>query len=150
MYAEALRAKTLELRKARDPMAPFLVAVGARASYLAKNENPADPNPNDDQTLRAINSFIKNADDNLTLLAATPENPLFVKATAEKNLLRSFLPVEVSDDVIEQFVRAFIVGNPGEPKKMIGPIMKALDNQFGASLNKKSASGIVQKVVASV
>lgn len=151
MYAEALKAKTLELRKARDPMASFLVSVSSRAADLAKSENPADPKVTDDHALRAINSFIKGADDNIALLAEQPEAELYVRATAERNLLKTFLPVEASEAEVRAEVEKFVAADAGatDRKKLMGPIMAHINSTFGASLNKKAASGIVQSVLNS-
>lgn len=153
MIAEALKNKTLELRKARDPMATFLIAVGSKAKDLAKAENPAAETFNDEQALRAINSYVKGAEDNLALLAANPESPTYVRAAAEREMLKSFLPQEASaDEVREAALEIADELNPdgcGNAKALMGPIMKALTEKFGASLNKKEASAIVQSVLNS-
>lgn len=150
MFAEALKTKTMELRKARDPMSTFLVAVNSKAVDLAKAESPQNPVVTDDHALRAINSFIKGADDNLELLKENTSSPTYIRAAAERELLKSFLPQETSDEDVEAFVQGYVeesVASGMERKKLVGPVMKRLNEEFGASLNKKTASAIVQKVV---
>lgn len=151
MIAEALKNKTLELRKARDPMATFLIAVGSKAKDLAKAENPAAETYNDEQALRAINSYVKGAEDNLALLAANPESPTYVRAAAEREMLKSFLPQEASADEVRKEVELFVENAEGmvDRKKLMGPIMKHINDKFGAALNKKEASAIVQSVLNS-
>jgi uncharacterized protein YqeY len=144
----ALKAKTLELRKSKDAMATFLIAVGSKAKDFAKVENPQAETFNDDHALRSINSFVKGAEDNIALLREAQDSPLYARAVAERTLLKTFLPVEATAEEVEAFVVSF-VDSSDEPnkKKLTGPIMNGLKAKFGASLNSREASVIVQKVL---
>lgn len=149
MYAEALKAKTLALRKAKDSMATFMIAVSSKAKDFAKAENPKAETFEDEHALRAINWYVKGADDNIALLANTPTSPLYARAVEERALLKSFLPAEASDEEVRAFVEEFASNAEGmtDRKKLMGPVMKALNEKFGASLNKKTASTVVQSVL---
>ncbi len=150
MYAKALKEKTMELRKARDPMATFLVSVTSKAKDFAKAEDAAATDFNDDQALRAINSYIKGAEDNIALLREAQDSPLYVRAVEERTLLKAFLPAEATDAEVRKFVAQYIAhlkAEGAELKKSIGTIMKALSDKFGAALNKKTANGIVQEEI---
>ena len=48
MYAKALKDKTMELRKAKAPLATFLVSVSSKAKDLAKSEDPKAETFNDE------------------------------------------------------------------------------------------------------
>lgn len=151
MYADALKAKTLELRKAKDPLATFLIAVGSKAKDLAKAEDPTNAEVTDDHALRAINSFVKSADDVLDLLGDQKDSPAFTRASAELALLRSFLPAEASDEDVRGVINEYIdmaEGMQTVGPKMMGPIMAYLNKTFGAALNKRKASGLIQTVLA--
>lgn len=152
MYAKALKDKTMELRKAKAPLATFLVSVSSKAKDLAKSEDPKAETFNDDHALRAINSYIKGADDNLSLLKDKPESDLYQRALAERELLKSFLPAEASEEEVRAFVVAYVehlMLDNVDLKKSMGTIMKSLNDKFGASLNKKTASSIVMEVINS-
>jgi len=149
MYAQALKDKTLEYRKAKNPLATFLISVGSKANDIAKAEDPKATTFGDDQALRAINSFLKGAEENITLLSATKNLDQYQRALAERELLKSFLPAEATEDEVRTFATDFVAtaGATADRKKLMGPLMKALNDHFGASLNKKTASGIVQSVL---
>ncbi|HYG36767.1 MAG TPA: GatB/YqeY domain-containing protein [Clostridia bacterium] len=150
MIAETLKTRTMELRKARDPMGTFLVAVTSKAADLAKAENPQNPQVTDDHALRAINSFIKGADDNIELLKENTSSPTYIRAIEERNLLKGFLPAEASDADVEAFAQGYVreaLAGGADRKKLMGSVMQALLGEFGASLNRKTASGIVMKVI---
>ncbi len=151
MIAKALKEKTLELRKARDPMATFLIAVGSKAKDLAKTEDPAAVDFTDEHALRAINSYVKGAEDNMALLREAQDSPLYTRAVEERELLKSFLPEEASADTVRKEVELFVKNADAsvDRKKLMGPIMKHINDKFGAALNKKEASGIVQSVLNS-
>ncbi|MNS04729.1 Yqey-like protein [compost metagenome] len=151
MIADALKTKTLELRKTRDPMATFLIAVGSKAKDLAKAENPTAETFGDEHALRAINSYVKGAEDNLALLAANPESPTYVRAAAEREMLKSFLPQEASEAEVRAVVEEIIDNSRdllGPKMGLMGGIMAALTEKFGAALNKKEASALVKSMLS--
>lgn len=149
LYAKPLKAKTLELRKSRDPMATFLISVGAKAQDLAKSEDPAATSFGDEHALRAINSFIKGADDNIKLLSEAQDSPLYSRAVAERTLLKTFLPQEASEEAVNAEITN-IIDNSGQPKspKLTGLIMGELTKKFGDSLNKRKASDLIKAALA--
>lgn len=151
MIAETLKAKTLELRKARDPMATFLIAVGSKAKDFAKAENPAAETFGDAHALRAINSYVKGAEDNLALLASDPDSPTYIRAAAEREMLKGFLPQEATAEEVTAVVNEIIAKSRdllGPKMGLMGGIMAALNEKFGASLNKKEASAIVKALLS--
>lgn len=145
-----LSTKALELRKARDPLAIFISTVVSKVNQLAKADSPLKPEITDDHVLRAINSFIKAADDVMEVLKDNPTSAAFVKAVEEKKLLKSFLPAAVSTEEVVKAIEDFIKADDGktEKKKLFGPIMASLNSKFGASLNKKEASELVKNILS--
>jgi len=151
MILEKLRARTLEYRKARHPMAAFLVSVTAKAADFAKKENPQDPVITEDHAVRAIQSFVKGAEDNIKLLAHDTANRLYVLAQEERKLLKEFLPAEATDEEVRAFAVAFVEERGdwmGAKMALMGGIMAELKHKFGASLNSAAASKIVKEVLS--
>ena len=153
MFADTLKHTTLVARKNKDPMATFLVSVTSKALNLAKAANPQATTYEDEHALAAINRALKEAEDNLTILtnAGREGSDGYIQSTKERDLLKTMLPAEASDDDVRQEVTniVYAMASTGEadPKKMMGPIMKQINEKFGASLNKKKASAIVQEVL---
>lgn len=144
-----IKAKALAYRKARDPLANFLTTVIAKADSLAKEENPGNPEVTDDHALRAINSFIKSANNLIDTIKDKPELPAYQKAIVEKNLLSSFLPAETPVEDVQKEISVFLKANEGaDKKKLTGLLMKQLNAKFGSALNKKVASDLVKEALS--
>jgi uncharacterized protein YqeY len=149
MFAESLKNRTLELRKSRDPMGTFLVAVYSAAQNIAKVENPSNPEVSDQHALKAINSFIKGSEETMSLVK-DPTAEAHIRAKNEYDLLKSFLPTETSEEDVKLEINSFIensTGMVGDRKKLMGPLMTHLNKTFGASLNKKVASTLAQQAI---
>ena len=149
--AEALKAKTLELRKARDEIAPGLQRVLSLAQGFAKERGLKSgeiTTPiNDDEAVRAINTGIKQLNDTLDQVGeAGKESDLYVRSVKEKEILQDLLPKMASDDEVTNEVRQFIASQDPSTvsMKMMGAIMKHLQDKFGLTLNKATASGLVK------
>lgn len=151
MFANALKQTTLEARKNKDPMATFLVSVTSKATNLAKAENPQASTYEDDHALAAINKSLKEAEDNIQMLEEKErtDSPLYEQSKRERDLLKGLLPQEASDEEVRREVELFVeaADTSAGRNKLMGPVMKHINEKFGASLNKKKASAIVQSVL---
>lgn len=152
---QEFKEKTLALRKAKDTQAVFMQGVLAKANDFAKAEttNGTAPVTDDGHMARAINSFMKGIEETIKIFeerGQTDSDVRYGAAVAQRDLLKSFFPKEATADEVRDFVTKF-VADSGEPdgKKLMGAIMKALNDKFGNALNKREASGIVQSVINS-
>lgn len=146
MIIEKLKADTLRLRKERSPLAIFASTVLGQAQTLAKAETKdgVSPEVNDDFALRSIRSFSKTAEENIQL--KSERNTDFSKDQAELDLLKSWLPQMVSEDDIKAVIQAQLATLEKSPKAM-GVIMKALKEQFGASMDPAVASKLTREAL---
>lgn len=144
----ALNAKTLELRKARDPLAGALLSVQAGATANAKERAVKDKQDlstvkaNDDDALRAIQKGIKQVRDTLAL------KPDHEASLQELEILEALLPQMASEQEIEGEAESFIATLPEKSMKQMGSVMAHLTATFGTSLDKAKASGVVRKLLA--
>jgi uncharacterized protein YqeY len=151
MIAAALKAKWMELRKAKDPQAAFLGLIQSDAQGLAKKQNSDNPVVSDDNALQAIRAGIKKGEDTLRLITEKGGKP-DPAVQAEVSLLTQLLPPQAS----EEDVRAAVAGHikarecSGEAKSMkwMGPVLKELETQFGAALDKAKASQIIKAALS--
>lgn len=151
--ARTLQDKSIELRKARDPLAVFLGSILAKAKDNAKQETQDGITPalSDEHCLRAIRSGIKGADDVLALLS-TKSGDIAMSgvtlANSEKALLLSLLPHQISEDDIRAEAQLVIDAAPERSKKLMGTVMKHLNEKFGAALDRATASRVVQELLS--
>lgn len=144
----ALNAKTLELRKARDPLAGALMSVQAIATANAKERavkagaDLSTVKADDDDALRAIQKSIKQVKDTLSL------KPDHEASLAELGILEAMLPQMASEDQIRGEAESLINGLPEKSMKAMGGIMASLTATFGTSLDKAKASAIVRQLLA--
>lgn len=151
--AQALNAKTLELRKTRDELAPSFQSVSgfAQASAKERGLKGGDASVNDEDALRAIQKGIKQVRDTLEQLGTDEgrQSDLYKRSTRELAELEALLPQMASDDEVEAEARAFqseltvdLVG-----MKRMGPTMAHLQTRFGTALDKGKASAIVKQLL---
>jgi uncharacterized protein YqeY len=144
----ALNAKTLELRKTRDPLAGSFQAVQALATANAKEtvvklkQDPASAVVTDEDALRAIQKSIKQVNDTLAL------KPDHEQSIRELAMLESLLPQMASEDDIRGEAETFAATLPEKTMKQMGAIMAHLSTTFGTSLDKAKASAVVRQVLA--
>ena len=144
----ALNAKTLELRKARDPLAGALLSVQAGATANAKERavkagaDLSAVKADDEDALRAIQKGIKQVKDTLAL------KPDHEASLGELAILESLLPKMASEDEIRGEAESYIATLPEKNMKQMGGVMAHLNSVFGTSLDKGKASGVVRSLLA--
>lgn len=144
----ALNAKTLELRKARDPLAGALLSVQSTATALAKEravkakEDLASVKANDEDALRAIQKGVKQVKDTLAL------KPDHEASQRELEILEGLLPKMASEDEIRGEAESFAAGLEVKTMKQMGAVMAHLTTVFGTSLDKGKASAVAKAVLA--
>ncbi len=138
---EKLKARTLELRKARSPLAPTFQMVMADALSQAKVKGLVDFN--EEMAAQAINRGINGAKETLS---QAPGDAL----TIEKiEALTAVLPVPATEDAVRAEAMQWWTGVVTEamPRTYVGEMMKHLMTTFGASLNRKMASDIAKEIL---
>jgi uncharacterized protein YqeY len=144
----ALNAKTLELRKARDPLAGSFQGVQAIATANAKERavkagaDLSTVKADDDDALRAIQKSIKQVKDTLAL------KPDHEQSQNELAVLESLLPKMASEDEIRGEAEGVINALPEKNMKQMGAVMAHLTKTFGTSLDKAKASGVVKALLS--
>jgi uncharacterized protein YqeY len=139
--AEKLKARTLELRKARDVIAP------AFASVLADAQNQAIAKRiegfTEEMALLAVNRAINQYTETLKL---APGDEL---TTRKLEALNGILPAKATDEEVRAEATAWFKSQTSEihPKGFMGELMKHLMDKYGAALNRGTASQIVKEVL---
>lgn len=148
---ENIKAKSLELRKARDSMASILSSVINLAQLNAKDralKTKTEIVVSDEDAISALRKTIKQADDMIAVAPETSEQ--YIQATAEKALLTSLLPRETSIEEIKEAIVMLMADEEDYSMKQMGRIMAYLCDKFGTSLNKATASQEVKRYLTAM
>jgi uncharacterized protein YqeY len=142
-----LNAKTMELRKGRDPLAGAFQATQAQATAYAKERavkdgDLSDVKASDEDALRAIQRAIKQVRDTLS------HNPAHTASQQELEILEALLPRMASEDEIRGSAEAYAATLAEKNMKQMGGLMAHLAAEFGTSLDKSKASQVAKAVLA--
>src|SRR5947209_1008576 len=131
-YKDALRAR--EERKVST-----LRLLFARAKNVAIEQRVDEV---DEATLLSlIQKEVKQREDSITQFAAGGRADLVAKETAERDILRSYLPAELSDDEIRAMIRRVIAETGAQGKVGVGKVMRPVMAELkgradGARINR--------------
>lgn len=131
---EAMKEKNTTLKD-------VLKQVQTKAQATAK-ENKVEIT--DEIVLEAINKEIKQLNQTLDSVKSKPESELF-KSTMEKiNILKAYLPEQLSEEEIEKEIRKILSENEGVNKgKLTGIVMKTLKGKADNVTIKKVLDRII-------
>lgn len=144
-----LNRVSLEMRKNRDELAKSLSVVINAANQIAKDRAADKSNytVTDEDAIQAIRRAVKQTEDTIAILAENhaEDGELYVRSARELSVLKNLLPQSPDGTVISEFVQKYLVQTGVERNiKAMGPIMKALGDEYGAALDRGMASQIVR------
>jgi len=144
-----LNRTSLELRKNRDELAKSLSVVVSSANQIAKERATDKGNytVTDDDTIQAIRRAVKQTEDTINILAENnaEDGELYMRSVRELTILRNLLPQSPDGPAISSFVQTYLRETGTERNiKAMGPIMKALGEQYGSVLDRGVASQVVR------
>lgn len=146
-----VKAKNIELRKARNPLASVLGSAINLAQLNAKDralKAKTDIAVTDEDVIAALRKMIKQCDDMIAVAPETSEQ--YAQAQAEREVLSSMLPQETSLQEIKEAIVMFMSGSDDYSMKNMGPIMANLTSKFGTALNKAVASAEVKRYLTAM
>ena len=144
-----LNRVSLEMRKNRDELAKSLSVVINAANQIAKDRATDKGNytVTDEDAIQAIRRAVKQTEDTIAILAENhaEDGELYVRSARELTVLKNLLPQSPDGAVSSEFVQKYLVQTGVERNiKAMGPIMKALGDEYGAALDRSMASQIVR------
>lgn len=137
---ENLTSRTIELRKARDPLGAFLNAVLADVKMRAKNDGNREVTEED--AVVTVRKALKDNAEAQRLSVSRAD--AITELTAKAALLETLLPKSIEKDAVLSVAIETLGTQPKSPK-VIGQIMGALKAKFGTDLDPASASAWVRE-----
>lgn len=148
---ENVKAKNIEMRKARNPLASVLGSAINLAQLNAKDralKAKTDIEVSDEDVISALRKMIKQCDDMIAVAPETSEQ--YAQAQAEREVLSGMLPRETSLEEIKEAIVMFMADSDDYSMKNMGPIMANLTAKFGTALNKAVASAEVKRYLTAM
>ena len=141
---EALKKATIELRKARSPLAPFAVFVLAEVQKIGKNAGNRDTT--EAEAIQVLKKVLATAEDNYSAAVEVNAGPETIQNYIDEGeFIRDLLPQMVDEEIVRNFLNSTFSGQT--PNK--GQVMKALKEKFGAYVDMKAAGAIFTEMYAS-
>jgi uncharacterized protein len=134
-YKEALRAR--DERKVSTLRLLFSRAKNAAIEQRAEEVDEAT-------LLSLIQKEVKQREDSIAQFEAGGRTDLAAKETAERDILRDYMPAELSDEEIRAVIRRVIAETGAEGKAGIGKVMRPVM----AELKGRADGGRVNRLVA--
>jgi uncharacterized protein len=134
-YKEALRA-----RDERKVTTLRLLFSRAKNTAIEQRVDEVD----EASLLSLVQKEVKQREDSITQFEAGGRADLVAKETAERDILRAYMPAELSDDEIRAVIRRVIADTGAEGKAGIGKVMRPVM----AELKGRVDGGRVNRLVA--
>ena len=132
---EQLKSKSLELRKARNSLAPAISFVLSEIEKVGKNNG--NRTTTEDEAIEVVRGLVAKLDENLKYGIDDERKSAF---TQERDILVSVLPKMANDDEIVDTIRVYLTENLAAKK---GDIMKAVREKFGANVDMQRVGTIL-------
>lgn len=137
---QTIRNDQLNARKAKETLkASLLTTLLGEAIAIGKNDGNRETT--DAETIAVIKKFIKNIND--TLVHREEESLI-----AERDILKEYLPKQLSSDELINIVSAFVEQNDLEGSKGVGAVMKYLKQNYEGQYDGAMASQVTRDVLS--
>lgn len=144
MLIHKIREDSLAARKARETdKATLLVTLFAEASRAGKDDGNRDST--DEEAMKTVRKFIDGID---TSLAVLTDTALVAKAQAEKNLLLTYLPAQLSGDALRAVINEIVGTLKEKNAKAMGQVMGTLRKQYAGTFNGDEAGKLAREALA--
>jgi uncharacterized protein YqeY len=143
--AEKVRADMTEAMKAQEK--ERLSTLRMLQSAL-KNEQINVGHPlTDEETMSVIRKAVKQRQDSIEQYTNAGRAELAAKESSEMDLLKTYLPADLSEDELESGIRDIISSTGALSKKDMGKVMKEATARFKGRVDGKKIQEMVQRLL---
>lgn len=101
----------------------------------------------DEEAMTVIRKAVKQRQDSIEQYTNAGRNELADKERSEMELLKTYLPPELSDDELESGVREIIASTGATSKKDLGKVMKEATARFKGRADGKKIQEVVSRLL---
>ena len=120
------------------------MALRGVLSEMSRLEKDIRREPNDAEIIQIIKRERAKREETLVFARQAARQDLIEQNETEAKVLESYLPATTSPDEVRAEIQAAIAAGAAQ----MGPLMKALRNKFGPSLDGKVASELAKEALA--
>ena len=142
---ERVRADMTESMKARD--AEKLSTLRMLQSSLKYAQIESGHELGDDEALVVIRKAVKQRQDSIEQYTSGNRPELAEKERREMELLKAYLPPELSDEELESGLREIVASTGAQSKKDMGKVMKEASARFKGRVDGKKIQEIVSRLL---
>lgn len=142
---DKIRADLTEAMKARD--AERLSTLRMLQSSFKYQQIEAGHELSDEEALTVIRKAVKQRHDSIEQYTAGNRPELAAKERTEMDLLRTYLPPELTDDEIESGVREIIASTGAQSKKDMGKVMKEATARYKGRVDGRKIQELVSRLL---
>ncbi len=121
-----------------------MMALRSVLSEMSRLEKDVRRDPNDAEIIQIIKRERAKREETLEFARKASRQDLIEQNETEAGILESYLPATTSPDEVRAEIQAAIAAGASN----MGPVMKALRDKFGASLDGKVASDLAKEALA--
>lgn len=125
-----------------------LILAAVKDRDIASRGTAKDGQISDDDILQLLQSMIKQRRDSIAMYQKGGRQDLVDNEQKEVDIIRSFLPKQMTPDEMKAAVEAVIKETGAAGLKDMGKVMAALREKYAGRMDFGAASGIVKAVLA--
>jgi len=142
---DQVRAELTEAMKARDAEKTSTLRMLQSAFKYAQIE--AGHELSDDEALTVIRKSVKQRQDSIEQYTKGNRPELAEKERREMDLLKAYMPPELSDAEIESGLREIVASTGAQSKKDMGKVMKEATARYKGRVDGKKIQEIVSRLL---
>jgi len=142
---EKIRADLTEAMKAQAK--ERLSTIRMLQSAIKNEQINAGHELSDEEAMAVIRKAVKQRQDSVEQYTKGNRPELAAKETAEIDVLKTYLPAEMSDDELESQLRAIVTETGAASKKDMGKVMKEATARFKGRADGKKIQEIVARLL---
>lgn len=142
---EQIRADLTAAMKAQEK--DRLSTLRMLQSALKNEQINAGHELSDEEAMTVIRKAVKQRQDSIEQYSNAGRTELADKERAEMDLLKTYLPPEVSDDELESGLREIIATTGAQSKKDMGKVMKEATARYKGRADGKKIQEVVQRLL---
>lgn len=142
---EKIRTELTAAMKARD--AERLSTLRMLQSAFKYQQIESGHELSDEEAMSVIRKAVKQRQDSIEQYTKGNRPELAAKEQREMELLRTWLPPELTDDEIEAGVREIVASTGAQSKKDMGRVMKEASSRYKGRVDGKKIQEIVSRLL---
>lgn len=143
--SEKIRADLTESMKAKTAERTATLRMLQSAIKYEQIENKSELS--DEETLAVIRKAVKQRLDSIDQFTKGNRPELAAKEASELEILKAYLPPELSDDELESGIREIIASTGAQSKKDLGKVMKEASARYKGRAEGKKLQEIVSRLL---